>query len=402
MRGQTTFEKLIAPLKPAEFFSTYWGKTYLHISRNDPTYHHDVLRFDDVDEYLARNDLRYPYIRLVKEGRELPLNNYSFDSPFGENLFQGNLDQDALFAEYANGATMCMQLQHQAMPTLGRFTSLIESYFGFRTQSTIFLTPANSHGFTRHFDSHDFFTLPISGTKTWRIYAERTDYPLPRREVLDSSVETTGTIEREIELKPGDTLYVPRGVFHDARGEGEASMQISLGVFPYYWCDILHQLIDDVADRDPSLRKAAVSNVDLNAPALEAAFQRILDTLKRDTRITDTIASLQKRARSKQLKEGTRRLSDLNTLDTVTPDTQFSCRDVDVRASVEGETLTIAFYNKSLELPSVAEEQVRFILTGQPFSANTLPDSLDLAGRLFLIRQLVVEGLITQSPHARA
>jgi ribosomal protein L16 Arg81 hydroxylase len=293
-----------------------------------------------------------------------------------------------------------MQLQHQAMPTLGRFTNQIESYFGFRTQSTVFLTPANSHGFTRHFDSHDFFTMPIKGNKTWRIYKERVECPLPSKEVLDSDVSTTGDVELELELKPGDTLYVPRGVFHDARGEGEASMQISLGVFPYYWVDILHKAIDDLADQHATLRKAAVSTAALNAPELEAGFDEILEILKRDVRIADTVSALQERSRSRQLKDSTRRMRDLDALHELTPETRFICRDVDVRTSTDGETVSVAFYNKALNLPSFVQPQLASILNRQAFCAASLPDSVDLPGRLFLIRKLVVEGLITQVAHA--
>src|SRR5690349_11272811 len=114
-------QKLVAPVSLKEFFEDYWERKILYIPRNDPTYYRNILTFEDVDSYLSRTDLRYPYIRLVQAGRELPLHTYSYDSVFGENLYQGNLDLDKLFLLYHAGATMCMQLQHLALPNLRTF-----------------------------------------------------------------------------------------------------------------------------------------------------------------------------------------------------------------------------------------------------------------------------------------
>lgn len=398
-RGQAAFEKLIFPISTNEFFSKYWGKQYLHISRNDPDYHHDVLTFPDVDSYLERNDLRYPYIRLVKEGGELPLANYAHDMVFGENLFQGNLDTDAIFREYADGATLCMQLQQLAMPTLATFTRLVESYFGYRTQSTIFLTPSNSHGFTRHFDSHDFFTMGIKGEKTWRLYAEKAEYPLPRTEVIDSQVEISDEIEGEIVVKSGDTLYVPRGVYHDARSENRTSMQISLGVFPYYWCDVLHTLIDELADKHAKLRMAVVPTKQIDRSALHSDFLNLLRLIE-NADIADVVTRLQALSSSKRVKEMSNRLHDLESLGQLSHDSVLKARDIDIEITDDSEVLNIVFYDKRITLPNFVRPQIDAILSGAPFSAETLPESLDISGRMLLIRKLLTEGLITFLPRS--
>lgn len=395
MRGQREFEKLIHPLTRDDFFSNYWGKRHLHIERNDPTYHHDVLTFDAVDDYLARNDLRYPYIRLVKAGRELPLDNYAHNRTFGENVFQGNLDADALFREYRDGATMCMQLQHLALPTLGTFIRLVESYFGYRTQATVFLTPRDSHGFTRHFDSHDFFTMGINGEKTWRIYSAKAEFPLPRTEFLDSDVDIPDAVEREFKVRAGDTLYVPRGVYHDARSENGTSMQISVGIFPYYWCDVLHQLIDRLSDQHAELRMAVSPNREFDRAAVHARLHEVLNLISREADVGSLLDSLQAAAAAKGLKESTHRLSDFEVLADLTPSTLLIARDIDVDLRETGDRLTIAFYDKKVALPSFAREQIEVILSGVSFSAQSLPSSLDLNSRLVLVRRMLAEGLLT-------
>ena len=395
MRAESAFERLIAPITPEEFLSDYWGKKHLHIARNDPDYHHRVLTFDDVDAYLGRNDLRYPYIRLVKQGRELPLDIYARDRVFGENVFQGNLDQDALFREYADGATMCMQLQHLAMPGLGAFTRDLESFFGYRTQSTIFLTPGTSQGFTEHFDSHDFFTMGVSGEKTWRIYADRAEYPLPRTEILDTDVNISGVVESEFKVRAGDTLYVPRGVYHDARSIDGTSLQISFGIFPHYWCDVLHSLVDALADEHPKLRMAVAPFRQIDPVELDAGFRSILELISQHGDVAQVVSRLQDAVASKGLKDSSHRLRDMELLALIQPDDRLVMRDLDVQIHEEGDRIALGFYDKRIAMPAFVRPQLDTILTGEVFSAASLPGPLDVESRVVLVRKLVAEGLVT-------
>lgn len=403
MRGESAFERLIAPVTPEEFLSDYWGKKHLHIARNDPEYHHRVLTFDDVDAYLGRNDLRYPYIRLVKQGRELPLDNYARDRVFGENVFQGNLDQDALFREYADGATMCMQLQHLAMPGLGAFTRELESFLGYRTQSTIFLTPGSSQGFTEHFDSHDFFTMGVAGEKTWRIYEDRAEYPLPRTEVLDTDVNISGVVASEFKVRAGDTLYVPRGVYHDARSADGMSLQISLGIFPYYWCDVLHSLIDTLADEHPKLRMAVAPSRQIDPIGLEADFRSVLDLISQHGDIQKVVGRLQEAAAAKGLKDSAHRLRDMEALALIGSDDRLMMRDLNVQLHEEGDRIVLVFYDKRVAMPAFVRTQLDAILTGEAFTPASLPGTMDAASRLVLVRKLMAEGLVTlKEPSAQS
>lgn len=291
---------------------------------------------------------------------------------------------------------MCMQLQHLVMPALGTFTRRVEGYFGYRTQSTIFVTPSNSHGFTRHYDSHDFFTMGIAGEKTWRVYVEKAELPLPRTEVLDTDVNISDSVEAEFKVRAGDTLYVPRGVYHDARSEGGTSVQISLGIFPYYWCDVLHTLIDELADKHCRLRTAVAPARNIDAASLKAEFREILNLVRDEADIAGVLSHLQSVSASKCLKDGKNRFDDLELLHGLAPETPLRARDIDARVTEEdGGRLFLSFYDKQIGLPSFVKPQIDTILSGRQFCAASLPASLDLNGRMLLVRRLVTEGLLT-------
>jgi len=392
--GVELFQRLIAPITVKEFFEDYWEKKVLYIPRNDPNYYNDILTFGDVDSYLSRTDLRYPYIRLVQAGRELPLNTYSYDSVFGENVFQGNLDLDKLFQLYHGGATMCMQLQHLALPKLRTFTNRIERLFEFRTQSTLFLTPPKSQGFTAHFDSHDFFIFQIYGEKQWKIYGGAVEFPLAGTRVLDTDVEITSQPTFQPLIQPGDCLYVPRGVYHEALTNDGASLQISLGVFPYIWCDVMHKIIDDLTAKHASLRKSSVTPTIPGTEQLSSEFAELIHLLRSEGRPQDALADLKRKSLSKQTKTCEGRLSDLGKLPSLNPHSRLQHRDIHLSLERSDGQLTLFFYDKELVFPDFVLAEIEFIVAGREFRIADLPGTLDDESKLVLVRKLIEEGLV--------
>jgi len=391
--GLSVFRRLIAPITVEDFFNHYWEKKTLYIPRNDPHYYDDILTFADVDQYLSRTDLRYPYIRLVQEGRELPLNTYAVDSVFGENVFQGNLNLDKLFHFYHEGATMCMQLQHLALPKLRRFTNQLESFFEFRTQSTLFLTPPGSQGFTAHFDSHDFFIFQIHGKKQWRIYPDSVELPLARNRVLDSEVNVGSPPNFEPLIQPGDCLYVPRGVFHEALTTEGSSLQISLGVFPYLWCDVLHKMIDDLANSESAFRRSASIPTVTESGRLSSDFRNLLSLLE-SASPEKTVSEMKRKSLAHQTKECSGRLMDLERIAKISNKTSFQKREIFTELKNSEEEIEVFFYDKGVVFPDFVSHELEYILKGDVFTIEELPGILDEASRLVLLEKLVAEGLV--------
>src|SRR5690606_10939392 len=62
------FGRCIQPLDADTFFSEYWEKKPLIISRTQPDYFSDLLSLDAVDKILTSTNLRVPGFRLVRQG----------------------------------------------------------------------------------------------------------------------------------------------------------------------------------------------------------------------------------------------------------------------------------------------------------------------------------------------
>ncbi len=208
MQRCAELEKLIFPITPSFFEDNYFEKKPLLISRTDKTYFREILSIDTIDSYLTRKDIRYPSVRLVKNGLELSQLEYLKDIYYGKSSFANVLDHDSFYNLFSEGATAVFQGMHRTLPTLGAFCQKLEKYYCFPLQTNLYLTPKSSQGFTPHYDNHDVFILQVHGSKIWKVY----DSPLylPTKH-FEKSLFTNQEPQIDVELKQGDTLYIPRG-----------------------------------------------------------------------------------------------------------------------------------------------------------------------------------------------
>jgi ribosomal protein L16 Arg81 hydroxylase len=391
------FERLIQPFSVEDFFRDYWEKKVLYIPRDEPRYYDDILSFNDVNAYLSRTDIRYPHVRLVNQGTELPLADYSYDYTYGENVFQGTIDMDKLFHIYSNGATISFQLLQQSIAKLSRFSNSIERFLRFPTQTNLFLTPPTSQGFTAHYDTHSFFILHLYGSKTWKLYDDPYKLPLLRHREYDSDVDLADGPVHEITLRAGELMYVPRGVYHEALTSTETALQITLGIFPYTWVDILQKAIDDLADRNVELRKAPRNYADHvpDDPDVQEGFGQILGILEDESDVAAIIKEMIARTHSRQIVDAENRLDDLQLLEGAGPDTVYVRRDIHATLHRSNGGVKLSFYDKQFDLPAVVAPGIESILSRKRFSISELDADLDYENGKALVHKLVREGLLT-------
>ncbi|MCC5613122.1 cupin domain-containing protein, partial [Nostoc sp. CHAB 5834] len=200
------FYDLIQPLDIRDFEATYWEKQAIHIERDDPDYFASLFSIADLDNVLAYSRPRGSALRVVKNQQPLTPTIY-------ENQ-DGSLNLNQLYAAYADGHTIVINEIQRYWDPIKILVENICHHMSHHVVANLYLTPQNEKALSPHYDAHDVFALQIAGEKHWLLYDDayfktpllHSFQPVFQREQL------TGA--REITMKAGDILYMPRGVPH--------------------------------------------------------------------------------------------------------------------------------------------------------------------------------------------
>jgi hypothetical protein len=216
-----------------------------------PGHHAPLLSVADLDAFLATDAARSPRVSMAESRRA-----GSAAVPHDEYVREdGRVDLPGLFHAFDQGATLVVSQFHEMHAPLMRFCRGLEQAFLHGVQSNIYLTPPGAQGFRVHYDTHDVLVLQVEGEKRWRIFPGQ---PVPRptrRTPWPGNIEPEGEPE-VVTLRPGDTLYVPRGVMHDAAAQDGLSLHITVGMLEPSFATVLRLAVDLLEETEPALREA--------------------------------------------------------------------------------------------------------------------------------------------------
>lgn len=208
----------------------------------------DLLGTDDVDDLLSRRGLRAPFLRVARDGRTLPDADFTRGGGVGAAV-PDQLDDTALLRLFAQGHTLVLQGLHRTHPPLLDFSQELAADLGHPVQVNAYVTPAQSTGFSAHYDVHDVFVLQTAGAKRWRLYAPVHPHPLrdqpwqEREDAVAAAAQAEPSLE--VTLRPGDSLYVPRGWLHAATALGGVSTHVTVGVHVWHRGHLAESLLDE-------------------------------------------------------------------------------------------------------------------------------------------------------------
>ncbi len=238
---------LLNPLGLSDFFQTYWERTPLHLSRENDAHFASLLSIADVEELLSTQTLEFPSAQLTHSASPVEAADY-ID---GANRILAK----QLVQRYHAGATLVLSQAHDRFADLAVFKREIQSALQLRCQTNVYLSPPGEQGFNPHYDSHDVFILQVAGSKTFNIYDGGVELPYSH-ESFQHGTHHCGALKQSIALEAGDTLYIPRGVMHDAVARDTTSLHITLGVYAITLQDVMVEMIHRSGERDIRFRRS--------------------------------------------------------------------------------------------------------------------------------------------------
>ena len=390
--GDGALARCVAPVSADEFRAEHWERRPLVVGREGRARFDDLLSEADVEGLLG-SGIRHPAFRLVKAGENVRVSDYTVDIPWRPSAFTGTADVERVAAEFARGTTVVVQGLHHWWRPIGVFCRALERELGHPVQTNAYWTPRDSQGLPVHHDTHDVFVLQVAGEKRWLVYEPAWELPL-KEQRYTAEMGEPGRPALDLTLRPGDTLYLPRGWLHEAVTSSTDSLHLTVGVNLYTWIDAVRAALS-VCEADVRFRRSV--------PEDGSGGEGLLDALAAQLD-PDAVARRRRRrfvaTRRPILDDQLAQVRALTHLDLGTA--------VERRATViadladEDDRVTLAFEGKTISFPEHARVDVEHAArAGGEFRPCDLPGELDDAGRLVLIRRLVREGFLRISDPGR-
>lgn len=382
--GPGVLETRLVNLTREEFARGVWARTAL-LTRHASDFS-DLFSAGAVDELLSRRGLRTPFLRVAKDGSTLP--ESSFTSPAGVGATVADqLDDTALWREFAGGATLVLQALHRTWEPVADLSAELGAELGHPVQANAYVTPPQSRGFDAHYDVHDVFVVQVEGVKRWLVHRPVLPDPLRDQPWTDhrSAVAEAARTEAHIDavLEPGDVLYLPRGWLHAARARGEVSIHLTFGVHSWTRHALAEQLVESALSLlrdDPEMRGTLPLGVDGATGELDAVRERLTAAVRE----ADPTPLFHRARRRQGRPAPLGPLAQLAAVDGLGPASPLRLRG-SLEARLEGRRLTTRV--GWLDFPEDELASVARLLDGEVHTAGDL--GVDLAARLLRAGVLV-------------
>jgi hypothetical protein len=359
------------------------------IQRECAEYYHSLLTLDEIDRVLTTLDLRYPNIILKNAAREIPSEDYTVRG--------SSLDVAKVYQLFAEGSTVTLAYLDTMIPALTAFCRGLEAEFSHPFQANVYLTPAGSQGAKVHYDTHDVFVLQVTGSKRWTILGTPVELPL-RNQDFDPSEHHAGSPALEFELCAGDAAYIPRGWVHEARSSETVSLHITVGVLVYTWTDFVLECVADACLNDAAFRKSlppGFARKEFPREQARAVFGRLIQHLSErgvPEKVLDRFID-EFHSSCPPLLRG--QMAQLAALDQLATDSIVAIRPhLIARVEKSANSVSVRCFGRKITFPHTAGPAVQFALSCDRFAIQDLPGDLDSAGKITLVRRLILEGLL--------
>lgn len=247
-------------ISSSDFNSLYREKELLYVSRGNERYYEEFLNSQILEDFFERDNLTYPFIRLIKHGKEIKHDNYIYPNTTNFNF---NIIDKVKFTNcFGEGATIIIQKAHIQINQIKKICKYLSQELDAETQANIYISPAESQGFFPHIDTHDVIVLQIEGSKEWEIFDTPIKYPTGFTNLSEHqrNLYLSKTPSKKLTLKSGDALFIPRGMVHQAFSKSNFSTHITIGILPVLASDLLFGFSISIKDKEFSRKSLHQSN----------------------------------------------------------------------------------------------------------------------------------------------
>jgi ribosomal protein L16 Arg81 hydroxylase len=289
---------LLHPVTPERFFADHHDKAPLHV-RGDPAKFAQVLSWRQINRLL---DMTHVWsatsLKLVMDSQTIPPEQFCTRQMGRDGAQVMQPDATLVQGWIAKGASVVMNDVDSLTPGLASVSNTLEAAGLGKAQANVYISWRSHKAFRTHYDTHDVWAVQVEGEKDWNIWEGRAEWPIPhpvfKGQPQAQHDEARGKLREVVKMKPGDLLYLPRGWYHDALAEADASVHVAYGVHAPLGMDVMNILVERVL-YEPEFRKP-LPRQDGTAPQKFALTQRAgllgqkLAELCKDPKVMEVLA----------------------------------------------------------------------------------------------------------------
>lgn len=264
-----TLADLLAPVSFSEFLEAFRARKRLHITASDPARAETLLSWQEIETLLSAHALD-DNVKILRDGVGVPRQFYTSNE--GKRL-----NVRAFHDLLPQGVSVLVGDIHRSIPQISQLAAAIERQMGIYTNVNAYLSFSKGGAFKPHWDFMDVLVVQVHGKKQWRIWNAEVPYPV---EITNrTKVSASAAPDQELELAPGDLLFIPRGEPHSAAVSTGRSVHLTIGLLSGTGIDFLDHLRKAAAE-DVLLRMDLPRHSsDEQSAAHEAALKRRLHHL---------------------------------------------------------------------------------------------------------------------------
>jgi bifunctional lysine-specific demethylase and histidyl-hydroxylase MINA len=239
-----SWTSLIDPISAEQFERDYFARKPLHLkARNLP-----ATGLDSIEGW-----------REVLEGQTLRQDGHRVFVDVAPSTGRNAAPTTELDATLSTGGPLIINKIDKIHPLINRMSREIAKGLCARTGVNAYISPHLRDAQDLHADDHEVLVLQLHGTKRWTIGSSiakgmvasnlfKIDHEPLKRHAREHDQFRT------VDLDPGDLLYLPRGMFHQATSVGPLSIHLTFSGLRPTGLDfaevVLKHVITDVGSRD--------------------------------------------------------------------------------------------------------------------------------------------------------
>jgi ribosomal protein L16 Arg81 hydroxylase len=264
------FAEFIAPMSVETFMSDHFGRRPVHIEGESQR--RGLLTMTRLEELLSvRPHWSADNLKLILNSRPV----------LGEHFLDDSRADPAKVQLFLRmGASLVGDHIEDIDAAVRQTASMLSERFAGTAGANVYCSFKGIRAFNSHCDLHEVFAVQLEGEKVWQIYENRAEAPVEALEGESAQAmidRAKGKVMMTVRMRPGDLLYIPRGFFHDALADSNASLHLTFGVRPLDGRYIF-RLLEELAVRDAKFRDY-LPDARGNPEGLRAHFAGLADQL---------------------------------------------------------------------------------------------------------------------------